>query len=161
MRRAIGAGAVGGNLEDGMRPLDEALGAVEAAVRAGAAEGVAFVLNARTDALLIPGERSQDELVAEAISRGRAFLDAGASCVFVPGRLDAETAARLVDGIGLRKVSVIAVPGGATPAQFGAVGVARVSVGPWAQRVALTALAEAGADLLAGKPLPAGVRPLL
>jgi len=39
VRRAIGAGAVGGNLEDGMRPLDEALAAVEAAVRAGDAPG--------------------------------------------------------------------------------------------------------------------------
>jgi 2-methylisocitrate lyase-like PEP mutase family enzyme len=160
VRRAIGAGAVGGNLEDAMRPLDEAVAAVEAAVRAGAAEGVPFVLNARTDVFIAPGDRGPDEIVAEAVRRGRAFLDAGAACVFVPARLDAETAARLVEGIGMRKVSVIAVPGGASAAEFGAVGVARVSYGPWPQRVALTALADVGAQLLAGGPLPAGVRPV-
>lgn len=161
VRRAIGAGAVGGNLEDAMLPLDEAVTAVEAAVRAGESEGVPFVLNARTDVFGAPGGRGPDEVVAEAVRRGQAFLDAGAVCVFVPARLDAETAAHLVDGIGLRKVSVIAVPGGATAAEFAAVGVARVSYGPWTQRVALTALADAGAQLLAGGPLPAGVRPLV
>jgi 2-methylisocitrate lyase-like PEP mutase family enzyme len=161
VRRAIGAGAVGANLEDQMRPLGDAVAAVEAAVRAGEAEGVPFVLNARTDVFLAPGDRGADEIVAEAVRRGRAFLDAGAACVFVPGRLEAQTAQRLVEGIGLRKVSVIAVPGGASAAEFAAVGVARVSFGPWAQRVALSALAEAGVGLLAGGPLPAGVRPLV
>ncbi len=154
VRRAIGAGAVGGNIEDGMRPFTEAVAAVEAAVRGGAAEGVPFVLNARTDVFLHPRDRGPDEVVAEAVRRGRAFLDAGADCVFVPGRLDAATAARLVDGIGPRKVSVLAVPGGATPAEFGAVGVARVSFGPWPLRVVLGTLADLGTRLLAGEPLP-------
>jgi 2-methylisocitrate lyase-like PEP mutase family enzyme len=119
------------------------------------------VLNARTDVFGAPGDRSPDEIVAEAVRRGRAFLDAGAACVFVPARLDAEAARRLVEGIGLRKVSVIAVPGGVSAAEFAAVGVARISFGPWAQRVALTALADVGARLLAGEPLPAGVRPVV
>src|SRR3954466_13095057 len=34
-RRAIAAGVVGGNLEDGMRPLDDAVAAVEAVLAAG------------------------------------------------------------------------------------------------------------------------------
>jgi 2-methylisocitrate lyase-like PEP mutase family enzyme len=161
VRRAIGAGAVGGNLEDGMRPFDEAVSAVEAAVRGGAAEGVPFVLNARTDVFIKPGERGPDEIVAEAVRRGRAFLDAGAACVFVPGRLDTDTAARLVEGIGVRKVSVIAGPGGATPEEFGQVGVARVSFGPWTLRAALSALADVGAELLAGGALPANVRAIV
>ncbi|PZS25203.1 MAG: isocitrate lyase/phosphoenolpyruvate mutase family protein [Pseudonocardiales bacterium] len=161
VRRAIGAGAVGGNIEDAMRPLEEAVAGVAAAVRAGEAEGVPFVLNARTDVFFMPGDRDPDEIMAEAIRRGRAFLDAGATCVFVPGRLDVETAGRLVEGIGVRKVSMIALPGGATPAEYGAVGVARVSFGPGPQRVALTALAGVGADLLGGAGLPAGVRPLV
>jgi 2-methylisocitrate lyase-like PEP mutase family enzyme len=161
VRRAIGAGAAGGNLEDDMRPFDEAVAAVGAAARAGETEGVPFVLNARTDVFLKPGDRGPDDIVEEAVRRGRAFLDMGATCVFVPGRLDAATAARLVDGIGLRKVSVIAVPGGATPAEFGDVGVARVSFGPWTLRAALTTLADVGAQLLAGAALPANVRPVL
>jgi len=61
----------------------------------------------------------------------------------------------------VRKVSVLAAPGGATPAQFASVGVARVSFGPWPHRVALAALADAGGELLAGAPLPASVCPVV
>src|SRR5215208_2400723 len=54
-RRAIAAGVVGGNLEDRMAPLDEALAAVEAVLAAGRDAGIDFVLNARTDAFLAAG----------------------------------------------------------------------------------------------------------
>ncbi len=102
---------VGANLEDGMAPLAAAVGAVTAAVKAGEAEGVPFVLNARTDAFLRAGDRDRGAVVADAIERGRAFLDAGAACVFVPGLLDEPTVVELVAGIGERRVSVINVPG--------------------------------------------------
>jgi len=158
VRRAIGAGAVGGNIEDEMRPFDEAVAMMAAVVRAGEAEGVPFALNARTDAFLLAGDRDLDQVLAEAVARGRAFLEAGATCVFVPGQLDAETVARLVEGIG--RVSVLAGPGTPSVAELAALGVARVSFGPWTQRVALTALADAGAELLGGGSLPATVRRL-
>ena len=159
-RRAIGVGVVGANLEDQMRPLPEAVAAVEAVVRAGAAEGVPFVLNARTDAFLRAGDRDREEVLADAVQRGRAFLDAGAACVFVPGLLDEATVQRLIEGLGERRVSVIAVPGSPPQSVLAELGVARVSYGPWTQRVALTALADTAADLLAGGSLPEGVRPL-
>jgi 2-methylisocitrate lyase-like PEP mutase family enzyme len=160
VRRAIGAGAVGANLEDRMKPLPEAVSAVAAAVAAGEAEGVPFVLNARTDAFLLAGDRDAEAVIADAIERGRAFLDAGAACVFVPGRLDAATARRLVEGIGERKVSVIGVPGSATLAEYQEAGVARISFGPWVQRATLTHLAALGTDLLAGASLPDGIQAL-
>jgi len=52
IRKAIGVGIVGANLEDQMKPLSEAVAAVEAVIKAGEAEGVPFVLNARTDAFI-------------------------------------------------------------------------------------------------------------
>ena len=88
IRRAIGVGVVGANLEDEMQPFDEAVAAVAAAVEAADAEGVPFALNARTDAFLLAGDRDRDAVMADAIERGRAFLDAGATCVFVPGKFD-------------------------------------------------------------------------
>jgi 2-methylisocitrate lyase-like PEP mutase family enzyme len=157
-RRAIGVGVVGMNLEDQLKPLDESVAAVAAVVRAADAEGVPFALNARTDAFLRGTARTVDENVVDAIARGRAFLDAGATCVFVPGRLDAETIARLVSGIGERKVSVIGHPGSVPPAELERLGVARVSYGPWSQRVALTALADAAESLYAGGTLAASTR---
>ncbi|WP_344063491.1 isocitrate lyase/phosphoenolpyruvate mutase family protein, partial [Terrabacter lapilli] len=82
--RAIDVGIVGANLEDRMRPLPDAVRAVEAAVVAGERAGIPFVLNARTDAFLKAGDRDPGEVIADAIERGRAFLDAGASTFFVP-----------------------------------------------------------------------------
>jgi 2-methylisocitrate lyase-like PEP mutase family enzyme len=158
IRKAIGVGVVGANIEDEMRPLDEAVAGVRAAVRAGQAEGVPFVLNARTDAYLLDSGRDPAELLADAIERGRAFLDAGADCVFVPGRLDAEVVRQLVDGIGRQKVSILALPGTPEPRELAELGVARVSFGPWSQRVAMTSLADVGTELLAGAGLPAWAR---
>jgi 2-methylisocitrate lyase-like PEP mutase family enzyme len=159
VRKAIEAGAVGGNIEDAMRPFGESVELMAAAVRAGADEGVPFVLNARTDAFLLAGDRDRADVLDEAIKRGRAFLDAGATCVFVPGVTDVTTVGRLVEGIGERKVSVLAGPG-VVLSDLAALGVARVSFGPWTQRLALTALADAGAELLAGAALPSTVRKL-
>jgi 2-methylisocitrate lyase-like PEP mutase family enzyme len=158
VRRAIGVGAVGANLEDQMRPLPEAVAAVEAALAAGEAEGVPFVLNARTDALLRAGDRPRQEVIADAVTRGRAYVEAGAPVVFVPGKPTAEEVAQLVEGIG--PVSLIAVPGSIPLAQMQQLGVQRVSVGPWSQRIALTALADAAASLLAGGGVPETTRAL-
>ena len=160
VRKAIGVGIVGANLEDQMRPLDEAVAAVEAVVAAGESEGVSFVLNARTDAFLRGGDRPRAEVLAEAIERGRAFLDAGAVCVFVPGRLDERTVGSLVDGLGEQRVSVIGAPGALSHADLERLGVARISYGPFSQQVALTALQDFAIDVVAGGSLPAGTRPL-
>jgi 2-methylisocitrate lyase-like PEP mutase family enzyme len=159
-RRAIGVGIVGANLEDQMKPLSQAVAAVEAVVTAGEAEGVPFVLNARTDAFVKAGDRDRKDVIADAVERGRAFLDAGAACVFVPGLLDEPTVTALVDGIGERKVSVINVPGSLPQARLAELGVARVSFGPWTQRSTLTYLADLAKGLYAGGALPEGVRPL-
>lgn len=160
VRRAIGVGAVGANVEDRLKPLDESVAAVEAIVAAGEAEGVPFVLNARTDAFVRGGGRSADESIADAVVRGRAYLDAGASLVFVPGILDAGVTRRLVDGIGRGKVSVIGLPGALTAAEYETLGVARISYGPTTQRVALTALQDVAIDLYRDGAIPASTRPL-
>ena len=160
VRKAIGAGAVGANIEDQMRPLADAVAQMSAAIRAGKAEGIEFVLNARTDAFLKGNDRDPAAVLADAIERGRAFLDVGAATVFVPGLLDEATVTALVAGIGWNKVSVINVPGSLAPAKLQELGVARISYGPWTQRVALTALADATAELLAGGTLPEGTRAL-
>jgi 2-methylisocitrate lyase-like PEP mutase family enzyme len=160
IRRAIGVGAVGANLEDALRPFDEAVSAVRAAIRAAGEEDVRFVLNARTDVFLRPSALSPDEKLAEAVRRGRAFLDEGAACVFVPGPLDETAIESLVAGLGPLKLSVIGYPGSVAPARLQELGVARVSYGPWTQRVALTALQDTAAELYAGGGLPSGTRML-
>ena len=83
--RAIDVGIVGANLEDQLKPLPDAVRAVADAVAAGERAGIPFVLNARTDAFLRAGDRDPAEVLADAIERGRAYLDAGASTFFAPG----------------------------------------------------------------------------
>ena len=160
VRRAIGAGASGANIEDRLRPLDESVAIMRAAVEAGEREGVRFALNARTDALVRGGDRPRDASIADAVERGRAYLDAGATCVFVPGVLDADDTRALVAGIGERKISVIGLPGALTAAEYESLGVARVSYGPMPQNVALTALKRLGESLLADGVIPDGTEAL-
>lgn len=154
VRRAIGVGVCGANIEDRLRPLDESIAVMRAAVEAGQKEQVGFVLNARTDALLKGGDRPRQESIADAIERGRAYLDVGAECVFVPGVLDADDTRALVEGIGERKISVIGLPGALPAAEYEALGVARISYGPMPQNVALTALKHLGASLLRDGVIP-------
>ena len=158
--RAIDVGIVGANLEDQMRPLADAVAMVQAAVAAGEAAGIPFQLNARTDAFLRAGDRDPADVLADAIERGRAYLEAGAATVFAPGKVDEPVVAALVDALGPQKVTLIGAPGSLPLETMQRLGVARVSYGPWSQNVALTALADLTASVLAGGALPEGTRKL-
>jgi len=160
-RRAIEAGVVGGNLEDQMKPLDEAVAAVEAVLAAGRDAGIDFVLNARTDAVVRAGDTPRAQVLDEVVRRGQAFLAAGAPVVFVPGLVDREEIRTVAAAFGPQRLTVISVPGVSLPTrELQELGVARVSTGPFTQRVALTALQDAAAAVVGGGTLPAGTRAL-
>jgi 2-methylisocitrate lyase-like PEP mutase family enzyme len=164
MAAAIEAGAVGCNLEDGvrgdvpLRPLDEAVERVAATREAGERADVPLVINARTDVFLARvGSAEEQEEVA--LERGRAYLAAGADCVFVPGLADLGTIERLVAG--LRRVSVLAGAHGPALDELQRLGVARVSFGPGPMGVAMSSLRDAAVSLHSGGGLPEtlGYRP--
>ncbi|TCI97483.1 isocitrate lyase/phosphoenolpyruvate mutase family protein [Aeromicrobium sp. IC_218] len=159
-RKAIGVGVVGANLEDQMKPLPEAVKAVEAVVRAGEQAGVPFVLNARTDAFVRAGDRPHEEVLAEAIERGRVFLEAGAPVVFVPGKVSEADIEAFVDAWGSQRLTLIGAPGSVPLARMAELGVARVSFGPFSQSVALMALQDLTRDVVADGGLPADFRVL-
>src|SRR4051812_6187970 len=101
---AIEAGAVGCNLEDGvddraapLRPVTEHAERVAAARAAGERAGVPLVINARTD-VYIDRVGAPEERFDMALERGRAYLEAGADCIFVPGLAELDTLERLVPG---------------------------------------------------------------
>jgi 2-methylisocitrate lyase-like PEP mutase family enzyme len=158
IRRAIGIGAVGANIEDQMRPVAEAARNVEAIMKVAEQEGVDFVLNARTDAFHLGRDRDPAENLAAAVERGRAFLDAGAPVVFVPARLKEEQVATLVDAFGPQRLTLIGIPGTPPLARLEELGVARVSYGPMSQNVALTALQELVEDVHRGGGVPSTMR---
>ena len=141
---------------------NDAVAAVEAVLAAGRDAGIDFVLNARTDVFArAPRGADRGPLVEEAIRRGRAFLEAGAPVVFVPGAVLRDEIAALVDALGPQRLSVIAVPRHGLPVrEREELGVARVSTGPFTQRVALTALQDATAAVVSGGSLPENTRSL-
>jgi methylisocitrate lyase len=104
-------------------PLDEAVAKIRAC--ADARTDPDFVLNARTDALAIGG-------IAEVIRRGNAYLEAGATMVFIDGMTDKALARQAVEGI-RGPVAINVVEGGKSPGEFTfremqAMGIARVSL---------------------------------
>ncbi len=159
IREAIAIGVVGANIEDQMKSVADAARQVEEMMDAAEAAGVpSFVLNARTDAFLKGADQSPSDVLADAIQRGRAYLDAGAPLVFVPGKLDEDQISALVDAFGPQRLTTIAVPGSVPLARQQTLGVARVSFGPNPQRVALTALAELAEQIHEGGALPDSMR---
>jgi 2-methylisocitrate lyase-like PEP mutase family enzyme len=161
VRRAIGLGVVGCNIEDQLQPVAEAAAVVEAVMRVAVDEGVPdFVLNARTDAFLEADGKDPDDVLADATARGRAFLDAGAPVVFVPGRLSEEQVIALVDAFGPLRLTMLPFPGCPPLGRLQELGVARVSFGPFPQWVAMTALQDMVGAVTRGEGPPEGTRAL-
>ncbi|MCU1386247.1 MAG: hypothetical protein JWL71_4944 [Acidobacteria bacterium] len=149
--RVIAAGAVGINLEDyvpgatDLEPLALQVDKIKTIIKASTKAGVRVVINARTDGFLrgfgAPGAR-----LGAAIERGKAFLDAGADCVFVPGVRDAATIGALVSGIG-GPLNVLAVEGSPSIPELASLGVARVSLGSGPMRATMIVLRDIAREL--------------
>ena len=115
VKAVIDAGAAGINLEDSPGRGGEPLMAPEihaerirAAREAALAAGGDLVINARTDPYLLKVGAPETRF-DEAVRRGRIYREAGADCIFVPGVIDAEEIAALVEAIG-GPVNVLAFP---------------------------------------------------
>jgi 2-methylisocitrate lyase-like PEP mutase family enzyme len=149
--RVIAAGAVGINLEDcvpgaiDLEPLALQLDKIKTIIKASTKAGVRVVINARTDGFL-RGFGAQETRLGVAIERGRAFLAAGADCVFVPGVRDAATIGALVKGIG-GPVNILAVEGAPSIPELEALGVARVSCGSGPMRATMGLLRDIAREL--------------
>src|SRR5690606_20332293 len=88
VREIIAAGVAGVNIEDSdlrvkgkLRSVEDAVERIRAARRAAKDAEVPVVLNARTDVFHVnAGEESTRP--GEALARAKAYLDAGADCIF-------------------------------------------------------------------------------
>ncbi|MCZ6647545.1 MAG: isocitrate lyase/phosphoenolpyruvate mutase family protein [SAR324 cluster bacterium] len=137
VRRAIDAGAVGANFEDGTRGGDQPLldlslnvERIRAAREAADAEDIPFVVNARTDGYLVAGQDTA-EAFEESVRRANAYRAAGADCLFVPGKLKLESIRRLAEAIDGPLNVLGALSGYEAPSlgELQAAGVKRVSIG--------------------------------
>jgi 2-methylisocitrate lyase-like PEP mutase family enzyme len=143
-------GAVGCNFEDqvvggeGLHPLDLQMKRI-AAIRG--AVGEDFYINARTD-LFLKTQNYDDALVDQAIERGKAFADAGASGFFVPRLSDPKQIERVVREVPL-PLNVIAFPGAPDKKTWADAGVARISHGPFPHRALMVKLTEMAREAIA------------
>ncbi len=132
VQAVIAAGAVGINIEDGMpghgplRNTAEASARVRAARSAADASGVPIVINARVDHWMQHGDADPAARLADAIDRAKAYLAAGADCIYPIGLSDLATLATLVRSIDA-PINVAAGPTMPDLRELESIGVARVS----------------------------------
>lgn len=148
----IATGAVGLNLEDGaehpprLRPLELQLEKIRIIRQASAQAGVPLVINARTDIYLLQIGDPKTRF-AEAVRRGRAFREAGADCVFVPGVHELAIIAALVKEIDA-PINILAQAQTPPAPELKKIGVARLSIGAAAGRATLGLLRQIAHELL-------------
>ena len=156
VREMIAAGVVGINIEDSdlrakgtLRPIEDSVERVRAARRAAIESGVPLVLNARTDVFHHNIGEAKDR-PAEAHRRARAYLDAGADCIFLFGHPELEVVAELAKSIKapINIVGRVGMPG---MGELERLGVARVSTASGPAMAALSTVRNVARALFEGR----------
>ncbi len=148
IRLAIEAGAIGCNLEDSfpangkLRKTIDQVDRIRWTRQTADATDIRFFINARTDVFFQrPPAQHDDLIVAEAIQRARAYAEAGADGLFVPGLMDINLIARLAEASPL-PLNIMVGDGTAPLRVLAEHGVARVSYGPGPYLMAMKELEE-------------------
>jgi 2-methylisocitrate lyase-like PEP mutase family enzyme len=143
----VGAGAVGVNIEDRVdgAMLSPADAAANLAAARDAAGGKSLWINARTD-LYLAGVGPAEERLEATVERARAYAEAGADSLFVPGLIDLEALKILADGP--LPIAVMVWPGAPSVAELAGAGVARISLGSGIAQAAYAVAARATTEML-------------
>jgi 2-methylisocitrate lyase-like PEP mutase family enzyme len=152
----IQVGVVGVNLEDGtpradqpVLPIETAAARIRAARQAANATGVPLVINARVD-LYIKNVGDAASRFDETVRRAKAYLEAGADCIYPFGLGDVDVIARLVKAIGA-PINIVARAGTPPAAELERIGVARVSIASGATLAVMSLMRDIAADLHANR----------
>jgi 2-methylisocitrate lyase-like PEP mutase family enzyme len=144
------AGAAGVNLEDGagggLRGVEDAAARIAAARHAVSQAGLDLVINARTDVYL-HGSGDAAAKQDEAVKRGKAYLAAGADCIYVFALTELAAIAPITRALAA-PVNIVGRAGTPPLAALESVGVARVSIATGATLVAASLLQQLAKDLL-------------
>ena len=157
VERAIDAGAVGCNLEDGLesglRATSEQAALIAQARATADAADLPFFINARTDQFLQqPAATHDTQMVEQVLERAQAYAAAGANGLFVPGLVQPALIEALVARSPL-PVNIMVMAGCPPLAELARLGAARVSHGPGPYLAAMEAVSAAFARArAAGSP---------
>jgi 2-methylisocitrate lyase-like PEP mutase family enzyme len=121
-------------------PLPEQVARIQTARRAGETQGIHLVINARTDAYWQAGV-DPAEAMSNTLERGKAYLLAGADCIFIPGLRNPDHIRTVVDFLRAADpqaaVNILAGPGVPSIPELAKLGVKRVSYGSGPHRAAM------------------------
>lgn len=121
-------------------PLPVQIARIQAARRAAHAAGIHLVINARTDAYWQAGV-SPAEAMRGTLERGKAYLQAGADCIFIPGLRNPEHIKTVIDNLRTvdrdPAINILAGPGVPSIPELAKLGVKRVSYGSGPHRAAM------------------------
>jgi 2-methylisocitrate lyase-like PEP mutase family enzyme len=152
-RAIVEAGAVGlnfedvtGDTEDTHVEISRQVENIRALKETSASLGVPLVINARTDVYLMPIGPEATRL-DRAIERLRAYREAGADCLFVPGVSDRATIEKLVKALAA-PINILLTPQCPTIPELEKIGVARVSAGSSVMRATLGLVRRIGKELM-------------
>lgn len=152
VRRLLAAGAVGCNLEDTdhhgpdtLVPLERQAERLRAVREASDATGVRIVINARID-IFLRGQGDPQSRLPEAVRRGKAYLEAGADCLYPIGLMDTDVLAAFIREVDA-PVNAWLRPDGPTVETLTALGVARISLAAGLFRGAMGEVQRAVEDL--------------
>lgn len=147
------AGVVGINIEDNqlraLRDIDAQCQRIAVARQRAQRFGVDLFINARIDTYLLGGQGSAGSSLRDVIDRARAYVDAGANGVFVPGLLDPCALQALVAATPA-PLNVMAAVGAPSIIELAQIGVRRVSIGTGLAQLAYGSAQRAAGALLLG-----------
>jgi 2-methylisocitrate lyase-like PEP mutase family enzyme len=121
-------------------PLPEQIARIQATRRAARATGIHLVINARTDAYWQAGV-DPAEAMRNTLERGKAYLQAGADCIFIPGLRNPDHIKTVIDHLRAvhqePAINILAGPGVPSIPELAKLGVKRVSYGSGPHRAAM------------------------
>ena len=148
----IRTGVVGINLEDGtprpdvpVRSMEDSVARIRAARDAARVEGVAIVINARVD-LYLKNVGTHETRFAETVRRGKAYMAAGADCLFPFGLADPKIIADLVKALNV-PINVVGRAGVTGGAELERLGVTRVSTASGPSLVVMSTVRQIADEL--------------
>lgn len=153
MKELIHTGIVGINFEDTDKvsnkliPVEIQCEKIRLIRRVASDMNIPLFINARADVYFrSEASRLEEEKLEEVLFRGKAYISAGADCLFPIGLRNKDSIQKLVSQFP-HPVNIMAMPGVPDLKTLKAIGVARVSLGPGFLAVAINAMKETATKL--------------
>lgn len=153
IKRLIDTGIAGINFEDGRHDeqklftKEEQSEKINVIKRTASEMGSALFINARTDVFIKENNLSNEEKVAEAIVRGKAYKDAGADCLYPIFLKEKESLVTIMNEVSL-PINILMVPGIPDFPTLKEIGLARISLGPGFLKYAISSMKNIAQKLL-------------